>query len=110
MLAGVAFSGYMVASVYMQLKSTTNTAAGRPYRPTRSVHDRHAASLRNDADDSELSWAYRHPAANRRRQGGDDVLVPPDPQVELPASAARLHVFRQAAVSSDSEVCSEIGK
>lgn len=51
---------------------------------------------------------YRHPAARSaatRRQ-----LVPPDPQIPLPPSAAQMHVFRQAAVLSDSEVCSNVGK
>lgn len=47
----------------------------------------------------------------RQYQRFDDkqpLLVPPNPDVDLPPSSSRLHIFRQAAVSSDSDVCSGI--
>lgn len=37
-------------------------------------------------------------------------LVPPNPDTELPPSSSKLHIFKNAAVNSDSEVCSKIGK
>lgn len=81
MLVGVLFSLKHVLYVYMSLGHSSPHTAG-----------------------------YRHPAARSAGATRRQHLVPPDPQIPLPPSAAQMHVFRQAAVLSDSEVCSNIGK
>lgn len=46
-----------------------------------------------------------------RVQGANDsLLIPPNPEVPQPPSPSVLHVFSNAAVCSDSDVCSRIGR
>ena len=40
---------------------------------------------------------------------GSAQLIPPNPEEDPPPSGAKLHIFKKAAVNSDSEVCSKIG-
>lgn len=134
MLAGLLVSGFHLVTVYVQLheygRSTasqlltgggvsgsvrsrrSSAASGRPApEPQQPRHTHRSADnpAAPDVDDDDDDDDYRHPAAaasrHRRRRRGV-----PDPQVALPPSAAQMRVFRQAAISSDAEECSEIGK
>lgn len=37
-------------------------------------------------------------------------LIPPNPEVKQPPSGSHLRIFRDGAVCSDSEICSQIGR
>lgn len=40
----------------------------------------------------------------------NDTLIPPNPELAQPQSPSVLHVFSNAAVCSDSDICSRIGR
>ena len=46
----------------------------------------------------------------RFQKANDSLLIPPNPEVPQPKSASRLHVFPNAAVCTDSDICSRIGR
>lgn len=46
----------------------------------------------------------------KKQPKANETVTPPDPDIPLPPSASKLRKFSQGSVSSDSIICSEIGK
>lgn len=59
-----------------------------------------------------LYFGIMNPKMKRvdRVRANDSLLIPPNPEVLQPPSPSVLHVFSNAAVCSDSDICSRIGR
>lgn len=61
-----------------------------------------------------ISFGLMNPKMRRIDRGPPsaalNVLTPPNPEVPQPPSSSVLHVFPNAAVCSDSDICSRIGR